>query len=107
MGAIFKIEQAWNTHISTAKLNRWLGAVIEQHPPPAVSGRRIKMRYMTQAKMRPPSFIVFGNRADDVPMSYQRYLINSMRETFEHARHTDPAVAAIRQEPLRQGGVAA
>ena len=82
MGAIFKIEQAWNTHISTAKLNRWLGAVVEQHPPPAVSGRRIKMRYMTQAKMRPPSFIIFGNRADDVPVSYQRYLTNSMRETF-------------------------
>ncbi|HZY69010.1 MAG TPA: ribosome biogenesis GTPase Der, partial [Devosia sp.] len=83
MGAIFKIEQAWNTHISTAKLNRWLGAVTERHPPPAVSGRRIKMRYMTQAKMRPPSFIIFGNRADAVPTSYQRYLINSMRETFE------------------------
>ena len=83
MGAIFKIEQAWNTHISTAKLNRWLYGVIEKHPPPAVSGRRIKMRYMTQAKMRPPSFIVFGSRADAVPMSYQRYLINSMRETFD------------------------
>ncbi len=82
MGAIFKIEQAWNTHISTAKLNRWLGAVVEQHPPPAVSGRRVKMRYMTQAKMRPPSFIVFGNRSEAVPMSYQRYLINSLRETF-------------------------
>jgi GTP-binding protein len=83
MQAIFKIEQAWNTHISTAKLNRWLGAVVEKHPPPAVSGRRIKMRYMTQAKMRPPSFIVFGSRADAVPTSYQRYLINSMRETFD------------------------
>lgn len=83
MAAIFKIEQAWNTHISTAKLNRWLYGVIEKHPPPAVSGRRIKMRYMTQAKMRPPSFIVFGSRADAVPVSYQRYLINSMRETFD------------------------
>jgi GTPase len=82
MGAIFKIEQSWNTHISTAKLNRWLGAVVEQHPPPAVSGRRIKLRYMTQAKIRPPSFIVFGNRSSDIPMSYQRYLINSLRETF-------------------------
>jgi GTP-binding protein len=82
MQAVFKIEQAWNTHISTAKLNRWLYGVIEKHPPPAVSGRRIKMRYMTQAKMRPPSYIIFGNKADAVPMSYQRYLINSMRETF-------------------------
>ena len=84
MGAIFKIEQAWNTHISTAKLNRWLGATVERHPPPAVSGRRLKLRYMTQAKMRPPSFIIFSSRtADNVPMSYQRYLINSMRETFD------------------------
>ncbi len=83
MGAIFAIEQKWNTHLSTAKLNRWLGATVEKHPPPAVSGRRLKLRYMTQAKMRPPSFIIFGSRSDAVPMSYQRYLINSMREAFD------------------------
>jgi len=83
MAAIFATERAWNTHISTAKLNRWLGGITERHPPPAVAGRRIKMRYMTQAKMRPPSFIVFSTRAEAVPMSYQRYLINSMRETFD------------------------
>jgi GTP-binding protein len=83
MAAIFKIEKAWNSHFSTAKLNRWLGATVERHPPPAVSGRRLKLRYMTQAKMRPPSFIIFGSRADAVPVSYQRYLINSMRETFD------------------------
>jgi GTP-binding protein len=72
MGAILKIEQAWNTHISTAKLNRWLYGAIEKHPPPAVSGRRIKMRYMTQPNQRPPSFIVIGSHADKVPKSYQR-----------------------------------
>jgi GTP-binding protein len=83
MQAIFKIEKAWNSHFSTAKLNRWLYATTEKHPPPAVSGRRIKMRYMTQAKMRPPSFIIFASRSESVPMSYQRYLINSMRETFD------------------------
>ncbi len=82
MKAIFEIEQAWNTHLSTAKLNRWLGAVVEKHPPPAVSGRRLKLRYMTQAKMRPPSFIIFASRSDAVPTSYLRYLTNSMRETF-------------------------
>jgi len=82
MEAVFTIEKAWNTHLSTAKLNRWLGDAVERHPPPAVSGRRLKLRYMTQAKMRPPSFIIFGSRADAVPTSYQRYLINSMRETF-------------------------
>jgi len=83
MGAIFKIEQVWNSHFSTAKLNRWLGAVVEKHPPPAVSGRRLKLRYMTQAKMRPPSFIIFASRSDAVPTSYLRYLTNSMRETFD------------------------
>lgn len=83
MGAIFSIERAWNSHFSTAKLNRWLGAVIEKHPPPAVSGRRLKLRYMTQAKMRPPSFIIFASRAESVPTSYLRYLTNSMREAFD------------------------
>jgi GTP-binding protein len=83
MGAIFSIERAWNSHFSTAKLNRWLGAVVEKHPPPAVSGRRLKLRYMTQAKMRPPSFIIFASRSDAVPTSYLRYLTNSMRETFD------------------------
>jgi GTP-binding protein len=83
MTAIFAIEQKWNTHISTARLNRWLGGAVETHPPPAVSGRRLKLRYMTQAKMRPPSFIIFASRADAMPESYLRYLINSMRETFD------------------------
>ncbi|MEQ1900189.1 MAG: ribosome biogenesis GTPase Der [Devosia sp.] len=83
MAAIFAIEQKWNTHLSTAKLNRWLGGAVETHPPPAVSGRRLKLRYMTQAKMRPPSFIIFASRADAMPDSYLRYLTNSMRETFD------------------------
>jgi GTP-binding protein len=83
MSAVFAIERSWNTHISTAKLNRWLGAVVERHPPPAVSGRRLKLRYMTQAKMRPPSFIIFASRSDAMPTSYLRYLTNSMRETFD------------------------
>ena len=82
MAAVLSIERSWNSHISTAKLNRWLGAAVEKHPPPAVSGRRIKLRYMTQAKMRPPSFIIFASRADAVPASYQRYLSNGLRETF-------------------------
>ncbi len=83
MAAVFAIEKKWNTHLSTAKLNRWLGATIEKHPPPAVSGRRLKLRYMTQAKMRPPSFIIFGSRPESVPTSYLRYLTNSMREAFD------------------------
>jgi len=82
MQAIFAIERVWNTHISTAKLNRWLYAMTESHPPPAVSGRRLKLRYMTQARMRPPSFILFASRPESLPASYQRYLVNGMRENF-------------------------
>lgn len=82
MDAIFAIEKVWNSHFSTARLNRWLYAMTESHPPPAVSGRRLKIRYMTQAKMRPPSFIVFASRPDALPTSYLRYLVNGMREAF-------------------------
>lgn len=83
MDAIFAIERSWNSHVSTARLNRWLAGMIEGHPPPAVSGRRLKLRYMTQAKTRPPSFIVFASRPDALPMSYQRYLVNGLRESFD------------------------
>lgn len=83
MEAIFKIERTWNSHISTAKLNRWLGDMTDSHPPPAVSGRRVKLRYMTQAKTRPPSFIIFSSRPEAVPTSYQRYLANGLRDSFE------------------------
>ncbi|RYE83070.1 MAG: ribosome biogenesis GTPase Der [Hyphomicrobiales bacterium] len=83
MKSIFIAEQKWNTHVSTARLNRWLGTMTEAHPPPAVSGRRLKLRYMTQAKIRPPSFIVFASRPDAVPAAYTRYLVNGMRETFD------------------------
>jgi GTP-binding protein len=83
MDAIFEIERSWNAHVSTSRLNRWLAGMLEGHPPPAVSGRRLKMRYMTQAKTRPPSFIVFASRPDAVPASYQRYLVNGLRETFD------------------------
>jgi GTP-binding protein len=82
MAAIFAIEKVWNTHLSTARLNRWLAGMTEGHPPPAVSGRRLKIRYMTQAKMRPPSFILFASRPDALPTSYLRYLTNGLREAF-------------------------
>ncbi|SMQ62161.1 GTP-binding protein [Devosia lucknowensis] len=83
MEAIFEIERSWNAHVSTSRLNRWLAGMTESHPPPAVSGRRLKMRYMTQAKTRPPSFIIFASRPDAVPASYQRYLVNGLREAFD------------------------
>jgi GTP-binding protein len=82
MEAIFAAEKVWNSHFSTAKLNRWLYAATESHPPPAAAGRRLKLRYMTQARMRPPSFILFASRPEALPASYQRYLVNNMREAF-------------------------
>src|SRR5690606_11609332 len=82
MQAVFAAERVWNSHISTARLNRWLGTMLEAHPPPAAAGRRLKIRYMTQAKIRPPSFILFASRPDAMPESYLRYLVNGLREAF-------------------------
>ncbi|MBT3360753.1 MAG: ribosome biogenesis GTPase Der [Rhodospirillales bacterium] len=81
--AVFKIFDTWNTRISTANLNRWLTEVCERHPPPLARGRRLRLRYMTQAKARPPTFIVFANIPEDLPESYNRYLINGLREAFD------------------------
>jgi GTP-binding protein len=83
MEAIFKADDLWNKRVSTSALNRWFRNVVEAHPPPAVSGRRIKLRYVTQAKTRPPHFVMFGTRTEAVPDSYVRYLVNSLRETFD------------------------
>ena len=83
MRAIISAHEVWNRRISTARLNRWLLSAIEETPPPAVSGRRIKIRYITQAKSRPPHFVLFGNQLDELPTSYERFLINGLRKTFD------------------------
>jgi GTP-binding protein len=83
MAAVFRAHEVWNRHISTARLNRFLAGALEAHPPPMASGRRIKLRYMTQPKTRPPSFALFGNKLDALPESYLRYLVNGLRETFD------------------------
>ena len=80
--AVIATHEIWNTRISTGRLNRWLAPVIDSTPPPAVSGRRIKIRYMTQPKARPPFFVLFGNSVETIPESYKRYLVNGLRETF-------------------------
>jgi GTP-binding protein len=82
MEAIFRVHETWNVRISTGRLNRWLAPVLERTPPPAVSGFRIKIRYITQPKARPPHFVIFGNQLDALPTSYERFLINGLRETF-------------------------
>lgn len=81
--AIFEIYDVWNRRVPTAKLNDWLLAQTEAHPPPAPAGRRIRLRYMTQAKSRPPTFVVFSSRADALPASYSRYLVNGLRRDFD------------------------
>jgi GTP-binding protein len=80
--AVVATHAVWNLRISTGRLNRWLAPVIEETPPPAVSGRRVKIRYMTQPKARPPFFVLFGNQVENIPESYKRYLVNGLRETF-------------------------
>ena len=81
--AVRAAHAIWNTRIATGALNRWFEGALERHAPPLVSGRRLKLRYITQAKARPPTFIVFGTRSEQTPEDYQRYLVNSLRETFE------------------------
>jgi GTPase len=83
MSAIEQAYAVWNKRVPTAALNRWFEQAVDANPPPAVSGRRLKLNYITQAKARPPSFILFCSRADAVPQSYLRYLVNSLREYFE------------------------
>jgi GTP-binding protein len=83
MEAIVAAYAVWNKRVPTAALNRWFEQAVDANPPPAVSGRRLKLNYITQTKARPPSFVLFCSRADAVPQSYLRYLINSMRNVFE------------------------
>jgi GTP-binding protein len=75
----FEVREAWSRRIPTGELNRWFEAAIAANPPPAPKGQRIKLRYITQVKTRPPSFAVFGNRTDELPESYRRYLVNALR----------------------------
>ena len=81
--AILRAHDVWNRRVPTAALNRWLTTMTEAHPPPAPQGRRIKLRYMTQAKTRPPGFVVMCSHPDKLPESYKRYLVGGLREDFD------------------------
>ncbi len=83
MESVVRTHEVWNRRISTGRLNRWLEEAVAQHPPPAVAGRRLKIKYMTQVKTRPPGFVVSCSRPDAVPDSYVRYLVNGLRDTFD------------------------
>jgi GTP-binding protein len=81
--AIMRAHDVWNRRVTTAQLNRWLIGMLEQHPPPAPGGKRIKMRYATQVKTRPPAFVVMTSHPDLMPESYKRYLVNGLRADFD------------------------
>ena len=81
--AVLRAHEVWNRRVPTARLNQWLGAMVEAHPPPAPGGKRIKLRYMTQAKTRPPGFVIMCSNPEDLPASYTRYLVNGLRESFD------------------------
>ncbi|HEX4261216.1 MAG TPA: ribosome biogenesis GTPase Der [Acetobacteraceae bacterium] len=81
--AVRAAHAVWNRRVATGELNRWFEAALERHAPPLVSGRRLKLRYITQAKARPPTFVVFGTRAEQLPEAYRRYLVNGLREAFD------------------------
>jgi GTP-binding protein len=83
MPAVVKVHDDWSTKVKTRDLNDWLKMAVQRHPPPAVNGKRIKPKYMAQTKARPPTFVLFATRADQLPESYRRYMINSIRESFD------------------------
>jgi GTP-binding protein len=83
MEAAVAAHEIWNRRAATADLNRWLAAVQQRHPPPLVAGRRLRLRYMTQVNIRPPSFALFASKPGELPRSYRRYLVNALRRDFE------------------------
>ena len=83
LGAAFEVRENWSRRVPTGELNRWFESAVDTTPPPAPGGKRIKLRYITQVKARPPSFVVFGSRVDQLPESYRRYLLNSMRRDLK------------------------
>lgn len=83
MKAVFNVYELWNRRLPTAALNKWLLDAQERHPPPAVRGKRIRLRYMTQPNARPPTFVVFSSRAEKLPESYRRYLVQGLRTAFD------------------------
>jgi len=83
MSAVLAADELWNRRVPTHALNQWLQAAVEAHPPPAAAGRRIKLRYMTQANARPPTFVLFCSQPKSLPDSYSRYLVNALRESFD------------------------
>ncbi|GAM99716.1 GTP-binding protein EngA [alpha proteobacterium U9-1i] len=104
MRAVLEAHGDWTARVKTSDLNAWLHATMGKHPPPAVHGKRIKPRYITQIKARPPTFVMLCSRADDLPESYKRYLVNGIREAFN--LHAAPVRLIVKQgkNPFDEGG---
>ncbi len=83
MAAVLETDRVWNRRVSTGRLNRWLAEMVSAHPPPLAAGRRLKLRYMTQVKARPPTFALWVSRPQELPEAYRRYLVNGLREAFD------------------------
>jgi len=83
MPAVWATHQAWSKRVPTPALNRWLAAMQQRHPPPVVAGRRLKLRYIAQANIHPPTFALFASKPGELPDAYRRYLVNSLREEFD------------------------
>ena len=104
MPAVFKAHANWSVKVKTRDLNDWLAMAVQRHPPPAVNGKRIKPKYMAQTKARPPTFVLFASRADQLPDSYRRYLINSLRESFDLPGVPMRISVKSNKNPFAEGG---
>jgi GTP-binding protein len=104
MPAVLKTHRNWSVKVKTRDLNDWLAMAVQRHPPPAVGGRRVKPKYMAQTKARPPTFVLFASRADQLPDSYRRYLINSIRESFDLPGVPIRVSVKSNKNPFAEGG---
>ena len=82
MDAVVAADAVWNKRVPTGDLNRWLAGAQQRHPPPLAAGRRLRLRYMTQVNIRPPSFVLFASKPGELPDAYRRYLVNALRDAF-------------------------
>jgi GTP-binding protein len=103
MKAVDQAHTDWTARVKTKDLNEWLYETIQRHPPPAVRGKRIKPRYLTQIKSRPPTFVLICSRAEDMPESYKRYLVNGLRDAFN--LHATPIRLVVKagKNPFAEG----
>ena len=104
MPSILKTYGDWSTKVKTRDLNDWLAMAIQRHPPPSVGGKRIKPKYMAQTKARPPTFVLFSSRAEQMPEQYRRYLVNSLRESFDMPGVPIRVTMKSNKNPYAEGG---